>query len=217
LRGDRSSRRTPGMRDIASCLRGTPDFISSRPLPKEHLRIRPAKARRPGLSSGNPPRFRSRAGLRRRRPRLSACVSVRPRRECSRRHSPACQPSLSPRGTMRSPANSRRTGSRSAGRRPLTVSSTFTAHVQGLSPASRSALSRRAVSGRPRRRSMRTVVSSTTGAISRCDSRRRDAARGPKPMDRRPSRGPCPRSRRERTRSAPSAARRRARLRRPAR
>jgi hypothetical protein len=132
--------------------------------------------------------------------RQSACVRVRPRRACSRRHSPACQPSPSPRGTTRSPANSRRTGSRSAGRRPLTASSTFTAHVQGLSPASWSAWSRRAASGRPRRRSMTTVVSSRTAAINRRDSRRRRVVREPKPMDRHPSRGPRPRSHRERTR-----------------
>ena len=96
--------------------------------------------------------------------RQSACESVRPRRAKSRRHSPACHPSTAPSGAIRSPAKSARADASSRGLSPRTVSSTLTAHTLGASPAPRRSCSRLAASGRPRRRSMRIVVSRRTDA-----------------------------------------------------
>jgi hypothetical protein len=109
--------------------------------------------------ASRPPTVRAAAAT-----RQSACASVRPRRAYSRRHSPARQPSTAPRATIRSAVKSARAWSRSRGLNPRTVSSTLTAHVKGASPPRRSAKSRRWASCRPRRTSIRTVVSRRTAA-----------------------------------------------------
>jgi hypothetical protein len=105
----------------------------------------------------------------------------------------------------------------SVGRSPCTTSSTLTAHARGMSPAARSAPRRSIAPARPRRRSMRTVVSRRTAPISRLGLDLLCAVPVPSPPRPCPSHGRRQRWSRGPTRSAPSVFRRRARGERPPR
>ena len=103
--------------------------------------------------------------------RQSACASVTPRSANERRHSPASSPSSRPRRAIRRPSKRSRAVSTSEGRRPRTVSSTLTAHVQSASRPPPASFSLSIVPGRPRNTSIRTVVSSRSAATRRYPTR----------------------------------------------